>query len=130
MTTADRLKTLREAEAQNRARIAAWQARRRAAAQAEALQSIRDSDTPTILPDEAAKALGVAPQSLRVAAREDPDALGFPVIHIGSRTLIPRAAFLRCIDGENGGVGDGEADEALAGVQDSAGRRAAAGGQL
>ena len=130
MKTTEKLRAMRSLESENKARIAAYQARKREAAQAEALQSIRDSDTPTILPDEAAKALGVAPQSLRVAAREDPDALGFPVIHIGSRTLIPRAAFLRCIDGEKGGVGDGEADEALAGVQDSAGRRAAAGGQL
>lgn len=46
-----------------------------------------------LLPAEAAKVLGVNPQNLRSQAQDDPAKLGFPVIVIGNRTLIPRKPF-------------------------------------
>lgn len=39
--------------------------------------------------------LGSDPQTIRVAARVDPQRLGFPVVVIGSRVKIPRVPFLR-----------------------------------
>ena len=40
--------------------------------------------------------LGVNPQSIRAA---DPCDLGFPVIKLGTRTLIPRVPFLAVMEG-------------------------------
>lgn len=58
------------------------------------LKEIRDSDKSLLTPDEVAEALGVNPQSIRNQAQSDPIKLGFPVIVAGTRTLIPRMAFL------------------------------------
>lgn len=58
------------------------------------LQQIRDSDKQLLTPDEVAGALGMNPQSIRSQAQADPIKLGFPVIVVGTRTLIPRMAFL------------------------------------
>ena len=44
---------------------------------------------------DVAEFIGCDPQSLRVQARTDAAALGFPVIRVGSRTLIPREGFVR-----------------------------------
>lgn len=44
---------------------------------------------------EVALDLGVDPQSIRVQARKDKDALGFPVCIIGSRILIPEEGYER-----------------------------------
>ena len=35
------------------------------------------------------------PQSIRLQAKKDPKALGFPCIVVGTRTLIPREGFVR-----------------------------------
>ena len=37
--------------------------------------------------------------ALGVAARDAPEQLGFPVVRIGSRTKIPREAFVRYMEG-------------------------------
>lgn len=60
-----------------------------------AIDEIRACDSPTITPEMAAKALGMQPQSIRVAAEKQPERLGFPVIRTGRRTRIPRIPFLR-----------------------------------
>ena len=60
------------------------------------LDEIRASDKTVLTPKEVAPVLGVNPQSIRVA---DPCDLGFPVIKVGSRTLIPRLAFLAVMEG-------------------------------
>ena len=62
---------------------------------ADLLAKLLASDTPMLTPAQVAPVLGCNPQDIRVAARQAPELLGFPVAVIGSRTKIPRAAFLR-----------------------------------
>lgn len=45
--------------------------------------------------DDAARLLGVHPQSIRGQAHIDPKMLGFPVSVIGTRVLIPKEPFYR-----------------------------------
>lgn len=63
------------------------------------LKEMRSLDKVTVTPVEAASVLGCSPQGLRMMAREDPLALGFPVIVIGTRVLIPRAPFVEYLTG-------------------------------
>ena len=64
------------------------------------INEIRESDKPFLTPAEVAEAMGVDPQSIRVAARKNPDLLGFPVSVIGTRTRIPREAFIGWFEGQ------------------------------
>ena len=50
--------------------------------------------------EEAARELGVNPQSIRNQAAKDVRAFGFPVVRIGSRTIIPKEPFYRYLKGE------------------------------
>lgn len=50
---------------------------------------------------DVAPILGVNPQSIRGQAHLDPAFLGFRVIVIGDRTLIPRKPFLEYLMGES-----------------------------
>lgn len=59
------------------------------------VQEIIALDREFLTPAEVAGVLGNNAQSIRVAARLRPDLLGFPVVVTGSRTKIPRLAFLR-----------------------------------
>lgn len=63
-----------------------------------ALEEVRAWDKPVITPAEAAKVLGCDPHYIRVAARQCPEALGFPVILIGTRTKIPRLPFIHFLE--------------------------------
>jgi len=63
------------------------------------IEEIRRMDDPLLTPEQAAQVLGCNPQSIRVAAREKPELLGFPVIRVGTRTKIPREPFLQFITG-------------------------------
>lgn len=58
------------------------------------LAEIKKSDKPMLTPADVAKVLGCDAQSIRNNARKDSKQLGFPVIVMGRRTLIPRKAFL------------------------------------
>lgn len=49
---------------------------------------------------DVAPILGVNPQSIRGQAHLDPAFLGFRVIVIGDRTLIPRKPFIEYLTGE------------------------------
>ena len=49
---------------------------------------------------DVAEILGVNPQSIRGQAQLDPRFLGFRVIVIGNRTMIPRKPFIEYITGE------------------------------
>lgn len=60
---------------------------------------IRD-DRDLLLATDIAPVLGVDANSIRRQADAEPQALGFPVIRVGSKTLIPRRPFLRFIIGE------------------------------
>lgn len=66
---------------------------------AEKLRELKESEQPFILPTDAAKVLECAPELIRVAARERPDLLGFPVTVIGTRTKIPRVPFIQYVEG-------------------------------
>lgn len=59
------------------------------------LQEIRNLDENVITPEIAAGVLRCTPQSIRTQVAVDPGKLGFPVIKIGTRCLIPRIPFLR-----------------------------------
>lgn len=52
---------------------------------------------------EVGRAAGISPDHIRVQARNNPAALGFPVTVVGSRVYIPRVPFLKhCgLEGEN-----------------------------
>lgn len=55
-----------------------------------------------LTPEFAALVLSVNPNSIRVSAstEEGRNALGFPVVRVGTRTLIPRIPFLRYLGWE------------------------------
>ena len=63
------------------------------------LTEIRESTKAFLTPAEIAEVLGCDPQDIRVAARQSPERLGFPVTLIGSRTKIPRVPFLKYVEG-------------------------------
>lgn len=63
------------------------------------LEELEKAPREYLLAREVAPVLGMDPQSLRTAAREYPEALGFPVTVAGSRIVIPKAAFLRHMRG-------------------------------
>lgn len=76
--------------------------------QAAALEALKEMDCITITPDQAAAVLGCNPQAIRVAARNNPESLGFPVVVYGkptrrnpqgSRIKIMRDPFIRFVEG-------------------------------
>ena len=98
MTTAERLRAIKAIEAKNDASIASHR-QRKAMRRAAALESIRSMSDTMITPEMASEVIGCDPQYIRLAARWDPEALGFPVTVSGNRTHIPRASFLRYVEG-------------------------------
>lgn len=66
------------------------------------IEEVKRSEAVYLTPAEAAPILGCDPQALRLAARDDPQRLPFPVIRLGSRTKIPRVPFLRALGYEEG----------------------------
>lgn len=66
---------------------------------AEALAELKKMDKPMITPAQAAPVLGCDPLFIRVAARDCPEKLGFPVFRCGNRTKIPRIPFIRFVEG-------------------------------
>ena len=59
------------------------------------LDDLKAVDREYLLPREVAEIIGTDPHSVRVAARLEPERLGFPVCVIGSRVKIPKAGFLK-----------------------------------
>ena len=64
------------------------------------LAELKQLDKDVITPAQAAGVLGCNPQYIRVAARQRPELLGFPVTLIRSRVKIPRLAFIRYMEGD------------------------------
>ena len=62
---------------------------------------IRD-DRDLLLATDIAPVLGVDANSIRRQADAEPGALGFPVIRVGAKTLIPRRPFIQYILGKEG----------------------------
>lgn len=63
------------------------------------LEEIRASGRDVLTPADVAPVLGCDPHYIRVAARQCPERLGFPVVLIGNRTKIPRIAFIKYMEG-------------------------------
>lgn len=59
------------------------------------VSEIRAANKPYLTPVEVAEVLECDPQAIRLAARDNPGQLGFPVVRVGKRTKIPRIPFLR-----------------------------------
>lgn len=70
-----------------------------------ALAAVKQMTCPTIDPEDVASVLGCTAHSLRVAARQRPELLGFPVIVMGHRVRIPRLPFIQFLEG-GGCIGD------------------------
>ena len=66
-----------------------------------ALDTIKAMESNCITPAVAAKALNCDPHYIRVAARQCPEDLGFPVIRLGNRTKIPRLPFIQFLEGRD-----------------------------
>ena len=64
------------------------------------LQALIQDDRDIILAADIAPILGVTANSIRRQADVAPEALGFRVIRVGERTLIPRRPFLQYILGK------------------------------
>jgi len=58
------------------------------------LDEIRASTAAFLRPVDVAPVIRCDPQYIRDVARQNPDKLGFPVTVMGTRTRIPRLAFL------------------------------------
>lgn len=65
----------------------------------EKLTALIRDDRDLILASDIAPVLGVDANSIRRQADVEPTALGFPVIRVGARTLIPRRPFIMFILG-------------------------------
>ena len=63
------------------------------------IQELAELETEVLTPNQVAPILGVNPHSIRIQAAENPEALGFPVIVIGSRVKIPKRPFLAFMGG-------------------------------
>ena len=72
----------------------------------EQLTELEHSDELFITPEQAAEIIGCQPQSIRGACEtvDGFQRLGFPASRLGTRTYIPRLAFIRWIKGELGGA--------------------------
>lgn len=69
------------------------------------MAEIRASDKDMLIPTDINKILGCDAHSIRLQARECPECLGFPVVVLGNRTLIPRKPFLAFLgEGEESGA--------------------------
>lgn len=56
------------------------------------------SEKQFVLAQDVAPIIGASEHAIRVQARDNPETLGFPVTRIGSRTYIPRQAFIRFVE--------------------------------
>ena len=59
------------------------------------IEEVLTSDRPMLRPIDVAPIIGCDPQWVRDTARDNPQALGFPALVVGTRIKIPRIPFLR-----------------------------------
>ena len=64
------------------------------------LDGIKAMDREMLTPAIVAKIIRCDPYYISLQARKDPEALGFPVSVQGTRTRIPRRAFVRWMEGD------------------------------
>lgn len=58
------------------------------------LKDLEKTEGEILLAADVAKVLRVNPESIRLQARECPERLGFPVVVIGNKVIIPKEGFL------------------------------------
>lgn len=58
------------------------------------LDEIEALEKDVLLPKDVAGCLGCNPYSINIQAKDDPGKLGFPVVVLGTRVLIPKDGFL------------------------------------
>ena len=63
------------------------------------LQEVKASEKEMLVPSDIAPILHCDQYSINLQAKKDPSKLGFPVVVLGSRVKIPRAAFIRFCEG-------------------------------
>ena len=63
------------------------------------LQEIKDCPKEILVPSDIEGLLGCEHYSINIQAHEDPSKLGFPVIVMGRRVRIPKAGFIRFMEG-------------------------------
>ena len=68
------------------------------------LDDLKRLDREFLTPAQVAEVLGCDPHGIRVWARQRPEGLGFPVCLVGSRTKIPRRAFIAWMEGNSSGT--------------------------
>lgn len=59
------------------------------------IQELMDSEKNFFTPADICAVIGCDPNKIRIAARLEPELLGFPVSVMGSRVRIPKLPFLR-----------------------------------
>ena len=64
------------------------------------LEDLRAIEREYLTPAQVGAVLGGDPQNIRVLAATEPWRLGYPVSRSGSRTKIPRRAFIKFLEGE------------------------------
>lgn len=62
------------------------------------IDDIKAMNKVVITPDEAARVIGCSAQYIRVAARQCPEQLKFPIFFIGRRVKIPRVPFINYLE--------------------------------
>ena len=67
------------------------------------LQEIEACEKTMLVPADVAGYLRCDAYSINIAARDNPEALGFPVIKMGSRVKIPKEGFVRFCRGLEAG---------------------------
>lgn len=63
------------------------------------LDDIKSMDREMLTPAIVGKIIGCDPYYISLQARQRPELLGFPVHVHGTRTLVPRRAFIRWMEG-------------------------------
>lgn len=68
------------------------------------MEEIKASDKAFLIPKDIAPVLGCDPYSISIQVRQDKErgvnSFPFPTIRIGTRTKIPREAFIKAMEGE------------------------------
>ena len=64
------------------------------------LKELAALDVEMLTPTQVSEMTGLNPHTIRVAARTNPKALPFPVLVIGNRVKVPKAAFVRWMRGD------------------------------
>lgn len=63
------------------------------------LEEVKEMEQEMLTPSIVGRVIGCDPYYISLQARQNPNLLGFPVHVHGNRTLVPRRAFIRWMEG-------------------------------